>query len=115
MVIQNSECTAVIDIDESYVLGEDDKEFDVVFNPRRYKNSDGYSALCITAKTEKTLKIAVICEYSSDFSALLHGKEISITCNRDAMIFDLGNGNLLHYEENTVKDEFDFSEIEKMI
>lgn len=115
MVLQNEKCTAVVNIDESYVLGEDNANFDVVFNPKEFKNSDGYAAVTVIAKTDKTVKIAVICEYSVEFSAMLNGLELSLTVNNDAMIFDLKNGGLLHYEKDAVKEEFDFSILDKML
>ena len=115
MVIQNEKCTAVVNIDESYVLGEDDANYDVVFNPAEFKNSDGYAAVTVIAKTDKTVKIAIICEYSIEFSAVLSGCELSLTVNGDAMIFDLGNGSLLHYEKGAVKEEFDFTLLDKIL
>ena len=115
MVLQNEKCTVVVNIDESYVIGEDDENYDVVFNPREFGKSDGYAAVTVIAKTDKTVKIAVICEYSTEFSAMLNGSELSLTVNSDAMIFDLENGGLLLYEKDAVKEEFDFSVLDEMI
>ncbi|MBQ7874756.1 MAG: hypothetical protein IJ306_06310 [Oscillospiraceae bacterium] len=115
MVLQNEKCTAVVEIDESYVLGVDDENHNVVFNPKEFKNSDGYAAVRIIAKTDKTVKIAVICEYQVEFSAVLNGCELNLTVNGDAMIFNLRDGSLLHYEKDAVKEEFDFSLLDKML
>lgn len=115
MVLQNEKCTVVTEIDESYVLGVDDENYNVVFNPREFKNSGGYAAVTVIAKTDKTIRIAVICEYSVEFSAMLSGCELSLTVNGDAMIFDLRDGSLLHYEKDAVKEEFDFSLLDKML
>lgn len=115
MVLQNEKCTAVANIDESFVMEADNENYDVVFNPKMLKNNNAYSAVCVTAKTDRTIKIAVICEHEVEFSAVLNETSIYLTINGDAVCFDLKNGELLNYERDAVKDEFDFSELEKLL
>lgn len=115
MILRNKKCTAVVDIDEKFVLGADDDNYDIIFNPKNLNERDSYSAVCINSKTNKTIKIAVICEHELEFSAALIGTELNLSINKDIVRFELENGVLIQYENNALNDEFDFSELEKFI
>ena len=115
MILQNSVCTAVVDIDERYVLGIDDENYDIVFNPKNLKSSDSYSAVCINAKTDKKINIAVICEHEVEFSGALIGTELDLSVYKDIIRYELKNGMLIEYANNAIDDNFDFSELDKLI
>ncbi len=115
MVLQNEVCTATVDIDENFIMEEDNENYDVVFNPKNFKNNEAYAAVYVIAKTDKIIKIAIICEYKVEFSAALFGTEIDLAVNGDSIRFELKDGALLNYEKDAFKDEFDFSELEKLI
>ncbi|MBR2639057.1 MAG: hypothetical protein IKD39_00655 [Oscillospiraceae bacterium] len=116
MILKSGETTAVVDIDEKFVLGCDENEYDIVFNPKNIKRSEPHDALTIIGKTDKVLKIAIVIRHNPEvsFSGLIHGNRVFVTFENDAAIFDVGTGELIRYAQNDLKDEYDFSFLEEL-
>ena len=117
MVLQSGRCTAVVEVDEKFVLGCEEENYDIILNPENVKRNEPHDAIKIIAKTEKTLKIAVVIRHNKEFeySALLNGKELSLTFEKNALTVNLETGELLHYEKDAFSEEFDFSLLDKML
>lgn len=117
MVLQSGETTVVFEIDEKYVIGCDEEQYDIILNPANVQRNEPHDALSIIAKTDKTLKIAIIVRHDKDavYSATLYDRELSVTYNGDGLILDVADGKLLHYEKDAVKEEFDFSELDELL
>lgn len=117
MVLQSENCTAVVEIDEKFVLGSEEENYDIIFNPENIKRNEPHDAIKIIAKTKETLKIAVVIRHNKDteYSALLNGKELYLTFEKNALTVNLETGELLHYEKDAFSEEFDFSLLDKML
>ena len=117
MVFTYGETTAVFEIDEKFVIGCDDERYDVILNPGNVQRNEPHDALNIIAKTDKTLRIAIVVKHDKDavYSASLYGDELHITYNSDEMTINVRTGELLHYEKDAVKEEFDFSELDNLL
>ena len=117
MILKNEKCTAVLEIDEKFVLGCEDENYDIIFNPNNIERSRSHDAVRIIAKTDKTLRIAIVTEHDKDgeYSGSLNGEELTVTFGKDAMTINLKTGEILHYGKNAVLYEFDFSELEKFL
>ena len=66
---------------------------------------------------DKTLKIAIVVKHDKDavYSGTLYGNEFTAIIGADALTIDVATGELLRYEKDTVKEEFDFSELDKLL
>ena len=86
MVLQNEKATVVLDIDEKFVLGCDEEEYDIIFNPENIKRNEPHDAMKIIAKTEKVLKIAIVIRHDKDavYSGSLYGEKLNVTFGSNA-------------------------------
>ena len=55
MVLQSGNATVVLETDEKFVIGCDEEEYDVIFNPGNIKRNEPHDAMKIVAKTDKVL------------------------------------------------------------
>ncbi len=117
MVLQNEKCTAVVDIDEKFVLECEDEQYDVIFNPCNVKRNEPHDALRIIAKTKETLNIVIVIRHDKEmeYSALLNGEELIITFEKNAATINLRTGELIRYEKDAFTDEFDFSLLDEIV
>lgn len=117
MVLTYGETTVVFDIDEKFVIGCDEERYDVILNPGNVQRNDPHDALSIIAKADKTLRIAIIVRHDKDavYSASLYKDELHVTYNSDGMTINVKNGELLHYEKDAIKEEFDLSKLDNFL
>ena len=117
MVYQNEKATVVFDINEKFVMDSDEKEYDIILNPNNIKRNEPHDAFEIIAKTDKTIKIAIIVRHDKDavFSAMLNGTDFYATYCKDAIAINVATGELISYEKDAVQEEYDFSDLDKMI
>ena len=116
MVLQSGKNTVVLDIDEKFVIGCDEEEYDIILNPNNIQRNEPHDAFTITARTDKILKIAIIIKHNKDavYSGLLHEDELYATIDNDAIIINIATGELKSYEKDTVPEEYDFSELDEL-
>ena len=117
MVLQSENATVVLEIDEKYVIGCDEEEYDIIFNPENIKRNEPHDAMKIIAKGEKVLKIAIVIRHDKDavYSGSLYGEKLNLTFGSNAATINVLTGEILRYEKDAVKEEFDFSELDKLI
>ena len=117
MVLQNEKATVVLDIDEKFVLGCDEEEYDIIFNPENIRSNEPHDAMRIIAKGEKAIRIAIVLRHDKDavYSGSLYGEKLNVTFGSDAAEINVLTGEILRYEKDAVKEEFDFSELDKLI
>ncbi|MBQ2899776.1 MAG: hypothetical protein IJE28_08525 [Oscillospiraceae bacterium] len=117
MVFQNEKATVVLDIDEKFVLGCDEEEYDIIFNPENIRSNEPHDAMRIIAKGEKAIRIAIVLRHDKDavYSGSLYGEKLNVTFGSDAAEINVLTGEILRYEKDAVKEEFDFSELDKLI
>ena len=116
MVYQNEKATVSFDIDEKFVIGCDEEEYDVIFNPGNIKRNEPHDALSIFARTDKLLKIAVVVRHDPNaiYSGLLNKNEFYLTYNKDAATIDIKTGELIRYAKDEVQEEYDLSELDEL-
>ena len=116
MVYQNEKATVVFEIDKKFVIGCDEEEYDIIFNPGNIQRNEPHDALSIVARTDKLLKIAVIVRHDLNavFSGLLNKNEFFLTYNKDAATIDIKTGELIRYEKDAVLEEYDLSELDEL-
>ncbi len=117
MVYQNEKCTVTVDIDERFVIGCDEDEYDIILNLDNIKRNEPHDALRIIAKTDKTLRIAIVVRHKTDFvwSVMLHDDELFATFDKNAITLNLRTGEILHYEKDAVQEEFKFSILDEIL
>ncbi len=117
MVLQNEKATVVYNINEKFVMDCDEKEYDIILNPNNIQRNEPHDAFEIIAKTDKTIKIAIVVRHDKDavFGAMLNETDFYATYCKDAAAINVATGELLHYEKDAVKDEFDFSDLDKLL
>lgn len=116
MVYQNKKATVSFDLDEKFVLGCDEENYDIVLNPKNIKINEPHDAISIYAKTKKLLKIAIVVRHNKDvvFSGLLYENNFIVTYDKDALTIDVETGELINYEKDAVQEEYDFSELDEL-
>lgn len=117
MVLQSGNATVVLETDEKFVIGCDEEEYDIIFNPKNIKRNEPHDAMKIVAKTDKFLKIAIVVKHDKDavYSGSLYGEKLNVTFGSDAAEINVSTGELIRYEKDALKEEFDFSELDKLL
>ena len=71
----------------------------------------------IVAKTDKVLKIAIVIKLDKGavYSGSLYGEKLNVTFGSDAAEINVSTGELIRYEKDALKEEFDFSELDKLL
>ena len=117
MVLQSGNVTVVLETDEKFVIGCDEEEYDVIFNPGNIKRNEPHDAMKIVAKTDKVLKIAIVVKHDKDavYSGSLYGEKLNVTFGNDAAEIKVSTGELIRYEKDALKEEFDLSELDKLL
>ena len=116
MVLQSGEKTVVLDIDEKFVIGCDEEEYDIILNPGNIKRNEPHDAFTITARTDKLLKIAVVIKHNANaiYSGFLHENELYATFDKDAIVINIKTGELIRYAKDEVQEEYDLSELDEL-
>ena len=60
MVLQSGEKTVVLEINEKFVIGCNEEEYDIILYPGNIQRNEPHDAFLTTARTDKFLKIAVV-------------------------------------------------------
>ena len=117
MVLQSGNATVVLETDEKFVIGCDEEEYDIIFNPKNIKRNEPHDAMKIVAKTDKFLKIAIVVKHDKDavYSGSLYGEKLNVTFGSDAAEINVSTGELIRYEKDALKEEFDLSELDKLL
>ena len=117
MVLQSGNATVVLETDEKFVIGCDEEEYDIIFNPGNIKRNEPHDAMRIVAKTDKVLKIAIVIKHDKDavYSGSLYGEKLNVTFGNDAAEINVSTGELIRYEKDALKEEFDLSELDKLL
>ena len=117
MVLQSGNATVVLETDEKFVIGCDEEEYDIIFNPKNIKRNEPHDAMKIVAKTDKFLKIAIVVKHDKDavYSGSLYGEKLNVTFGNDAAEINVSTGELIRYEKDALKEEFDLSELDKLL
>ena len=117
MILQSEKATVVLETDEKFVIGCDEEEYDIIFNPNNVQRNEPHDAMRIVAKTDKVLKIAVVVRHDKDavYSGSLYGEKLNVTFGKDAATINVSNGEIIYYEKDAVKDEYDFSELDALM
>jgi hypothetical protein len=116
MVLQSGEKTVVLEVNEKFVIGCDEEEYDIVLNPGNIQRNEPHDAFIITARTDKFLKIAVVIKHNENatYSGLLHENELYATFDKDAIVINIETGELIRYEKDAVLEEYDLSELDEL-
>ena len=116
MVLQSGEKTVVLEVNEKFVIGCDEEEYDIVLNPGNIQRNEPHDAFTITARTDKFLKIAVVVRHNANaiYSGLLHENELYATFDKDAIVINVETGELIKYEKEAVSEEYDLSELDEL-
>ena len=99
------------------MLGCDEENFDIILNPENVKRNEPHDAVSIIAKSEKSIKIAIVIRHDKDLvcGGTLFGDELTVTFGKTVLAINIKTGELLHYEKEAFEEEFDFSVLEELI
>lgn len=116
MVLQSGEKTVVLEVNEKFVIGCDEEEYDIILNPGNIKRNEPHDAFTITARTDKLLKIAVVIKHNANaiYSGFLHENELYATFDKDAIVINIKTGELIRYAKDEVQEEYDLSELDEL-
>ena len=116
MVLQSGEKTVVLEVNEKFVIGCDEEEYDIILNPGNIKRNEPHDAFTITARTDKLLKIAVVIKHNPNaiYSGFLHENELYATFDKDAIVINIKTGELIRYAKDEVQEEYDLSELDEL-
>ena len=116
MVLQSGEKTVVLEVNEKFVIGCNEEEYDIILNPGNIQRIEPHDAFKITARTVKFLKLAVVIKHNANatYSGLLHENELYATFDKDAIVINFETGELIRYEKDAVLEEYNLSELDEL-
>ena len=117
MVLNSGKTNVVLGIDEKFVIGVDEEQYDQIFNPNNVQRNEPHDALSIIASGEKNRRIAVIVKHDKDavYSGTLYDDELTVTFGKDAMTLNIKTGELIRYEKEALDENFDFQFFDEIL